>query len=227
MSENKGKWDGQCVCGHLHSEHYLLTSHNYSAGKCTHKECRCLHFIHANKCEPSNNIEAMHSVPIKEKRGEGAIPEEIPKMSFELAGMSDVAAIEYGTQNGRLLPEGLCNDYDTGVDITEAHEVGQMWMYCQLQSQLSSMTAEKNTSVKEACALLDEIEKLTAERDEALKEAAEFKRLLKVYLGIVKPLRIRWAQGDNQNVDLLTQESESFEKIAVELLAKHKMEEHK
>lgn len=48
MPEDKVKWDGECKCGHLHSEHHKLTSHNYSAGRCTHEGCGCAHFIHNN-----------------------------------------------------------------------------------------------------------------------------------------------------------------------------------
>lgn len=39
------EWDGQCRCGHKHSEHHPISSHNYSAGHCTVGECRCKHFI--------------------------------------------------------------------------------------------------------------------------------------------------------------------------------------
>lgn len=42
----KADWNGQCQCGHKHSEHHPISSHNYSAGHCTIGECRCKHFIH-------------------------------------------------------------------------------------------------------------------------------------------------------------------------------------
>lgn len=42
----KEKWDGECQCGHLHSQHRPISSVNYSAGRCTIGECRCTHFLH-------------------------------------------------------------------------------------------------------------------------------------------------------------------------------------
>ncbi len=42
----KSEWNGQCQCGHKHSEHHPISSHNYSAGHCMIGECRCKHFIH-------------------------------------------------------------------------------------------------------------------------------------------------------------------------------------
>ena len=41
----KEKEDPRCICGHLHSEHRPINSHNYSAGRCTVGECRCAHFL--------------------------------------------------------------------------------------------------------------------------------------------------------------------------------------
>lgn len=41
----KSDWDGRCRCGHLHSEHNAIQSHNYSAGRCSIGECRCANFI--------------------------------------------------------------------------------------------------------------------------------------------------------------------------------------
>lgn len=41
----KEKTDPRCICGHLHSEHRPINSHNYSAGRCTVGECRCIHFL--------------------------------------------------------------------------------------------------------------------------------------------------------------------------------------
>lgn len=43
--KGKEEWDGRCKCGHLHSEHRPINSHNYSAGRCTVGECRCANFI--------------------------------------------------------------------------------------------------------------------------------------------------------------------------------------
>lgn len=40
------KIEQRCICGHLHSEHHPINSHNYSAGRCTIGECRCNHFLH-------------------------------------------------------------------------------------------------------------------------------------------------------------------------------------
>ena len=37
--------DPRCQCGHLHSEHHPIQSCNYSAGRCTIGECRCVHFL--------------------------------------------------------------------------------------------------------------------------------------------------------------------------------------
>jgi len=36
--------DGQCQCGHKHSEHHPISNDNYSAGHCKIGECRCKHF---------------------------------------------------------------------------------------------------------------------------------------------------------------------------------------
>jgi hypothetical protein len=41
----KEKTDQICICGHLHSEHRPISSVNYSAGRCTVGECRCIHFL--------------------------------------------------------------------------------------------------------------------------------------------------------------------------------------
>lgn len=48
--ESKGlikqeKENPRCICGHLHHEHRAINSHNYSAGRCTVGECRCIHFL--------------------------------------------------------------------------------------------------------------------------------------------------------------------------------------
>lgn len=37
-----------CICGHTHSNHREIQSHNYSAGKCNFEKCNCKNFIHKN-----------------------------------------------------------------------------------------------------------------------------------------------------------------------------------
>lgn len=65
------------------------------------------------------------------------IPEEagIPKMSDELAAMSDVAALEYGKENGVRLRSGDIDFYN-GADLTNAFEKGSSWMYRQMREGL-------------------------------------------------------------------------------------------
>lgn len=46
---HKSEWDEQCRCGHKHSEHHPIASHNYSAGHCRVDECRCKHFLMPTK----------------------------------------------------------------------------------------------------------------------------------------------------------------------------------
>lgn len=46
---HKSELDEQCQCGHKHSEHHPIASHNYSAGRCTIGECRCKHFLMPKK----------------------------------------------------------------------------------------------------------------------------------------------------------------------------------
>lgn len=41
----KSKWDGNCECGHKHSEHGESMSINYSAGCCQIDDCNCAHFL--------------------------------------------------------------------------------------------------------------------------------------------------------------------------------------
>lgn len=48
-SKKTSEWDGECQCGHKHSDHHPISSHNYTAGHCTIGECRCKHFIHNPK----------------------------------------------------------------------------------------------------------------------------------------------------------------------------------
>jgi hypothetical protein len=38
------QWDGVCKCGHAHSSHGKIKSHNYTAGKCI--LCDCKGFVH-------------------------------------------------------------------------------------------------------------------------------------------------------------------------------------
>jgi hypothetical protein len=35
----------KCRCAHRHDEHHPAYSHNYTAGSCRIKGCRCLHFL--------------------------------------------------------------------------------------------------------------------------------------------------------------------------------------
>lgn len=41
----KEKWDGLCECGHKHSAHAPINSHNYTAGRCYEKGCNCQYFL--------------------------------------------------------------------------------------------------------------------------------------------------------------------------------------
>lgn len=142
------------------------------------------------------NAGDMPFAPLKEKE-EAGIPEEVPKMSFELAGMSDVAAIEYGTN----LP---LDHLDIASELTDAHLAGQSWMYRKLmegntegywfqkarevlverndfKGQLSSITFDKEnlrTRVDDAekgnRQLVSKLANAQRERDAALKEVGEW-----------------------------------------------------
>lgn len=65
------------------------------------------------------------------RQPQGEIPEEIPKMSDELAAQSDVAALEYSKNNAGD------SQYLTEADICEAHEAGQSWMYRKMQEEIA------------------------------------------------------------------------------------------
>lgn len=47
----KQEWNGNCICGHSHSDHGPSGSINYSAGRCS--RCNCLHFIHNRESSTS------------------------------------------------------------------------------------------------------------------------------------------------------------------------------
>lgn len=47
LKAKKDEWNGRCECGHLHSQHAPIVSHNWSAGQC--KSCDCRGFVHDQK----------------------------------------------------------------------------------------------------------------------------------------------------------------------------------
>jgi len=51
-----------CTCGHEHSNHKNISSHNYSAGKC--EKCNCKYFIHKNSI---NNLNLITKINKNEK----------------------------------------------------------------------------------------------------------------------------------------------------------------
>jgi predicted nucleic acid-binding Zn-ribbon protein len=127
----------------------------------------------------------------------GEIPAEVPKMSDELAALSDVAALEYSKKNGRE----TYSYYDNGADICDAHEAGQSWMYHKMQEeikekdlvsgqwqlrcsdfqreitrlkeQLDFARKEVERSNETIAALTDQLSKVQGERD-ALKKEFEY-----------------------------------------------------
>lgn len=92
---------------------------------------------------PENITQPSHSPLIPDKGSEtepgGIDPGEIPKMSDELAALSDMSAIEYS----RLCDRFGKDSYDSS-DIVDAHEAGQSWMYRKLQPDLSSANSKIN-----------------------------------------------------------------------------------
>ena len=50
VTKKDSSWNGVCRCGHRHSEHGPIISHNYTAGKCS--LCSCEYFVHDPKRKP-------------------------------------------------------------------------------------------------------------------------------------------------------------------------------
>jgi len=90
----------------------------------------------------SEKAKAAIKSPQTPTTGEAGEVPAAPKMSDELAALSDIAALEYGKDNG----QNVCReeyDYDNSADLTDAHEAGQSWMYRKLQPEITQLLADK------------------------------------------------------------------------------------
>lgn len=57
-SDKTAENDPICRCGHLHTQHVIIKSHNYSAGRCIVKGCDCRNFVikSTNKTDESLTV---------------------------------------------------------------------------------------------------------------------------------------------------------------------------
>lgn len=80
------QWDGVCDCGHKHSEHAKIVSHNYSAGSCSIKGCKCKYFNH--------NIKQTRKMEQQKTLGEARV-----RTDFNVSGDDVVNVLKSGTAN--------------------------------------------------------------------------------------------------------------------------------
>ena len=154
--ENKEKWDGQCVCGHKHSEHGPTGSINYTAGRCYVKRCDCQHFI--------NN------------KGYDDQPTDTPSSP-------SLDSLKTGVEGREKFLQVMRKECPNraGIGQFEVWQDGARWAYGYLSPSTPSKEPGELDSVIESVA--DRMQEGEApERDEFIdRHLAEIKRLKKYY----------------------------------------------